>query len=115
MAIGYPRTDAEIAAGVTPSDYAHAPYDVQRQGAKGDGGTPDDAAFSAEFTAADGREVTAKALGGTYRFSASLTTSGNVVLTGDGMLNGVPKTTLEFAATPGATTGQWDFTAATSY
>jgi lysophospholipase L1-like esterase len=40
------QTAAEIAAGVTPTNYAYAPYDVRRYGAKGDGSTNDTAAFT---------------------------------------------------------------------
>lgn len=40
----YPRTAAEIAAGVTPVNYAYVPGDIRRYGAKIDGSTDDTAA-----------------------------------------------------------------------
>jgi len=48
----YPRTAAEIAAGVTPVNYAYAPGDVRRYGAKIDGSTDDTAAFVASIAQA---------------------------------------------------------------
>lgn len=42
----YARTAAEIAAGVTPTDYRYAPGDVRRYGAALDGVTNDTSAFS---------------------------------------------------------------------
>lgn len=42
----YPRTLPEIAAGVTPVNYAYPPYDVRRYGAVGDGVTNDSPAFN---------------------------------------------------------------------
>lgn len=42
----WPRTAAEIAAAVTPSDYAYAPGDVRRYGAALDGTTDDTAALT---------------------------------------------------------------------
>lgn len=41
----YPQTAAEIAAGVTPTDYAHEPGDVRRYGFTGDGSTDNTTAF----------------------------------------------------------------------
>jgi hypothetical protein len=43
----YAQTPAEIAATVTPVNYAYAPGNVLRYGAKGDGTTDDTAAFQA--------------------------------------------------------------------
>jgi hypothetical protein len=45
-AILYPRTAAEIAASVTPTNYAYPPGDVRRYGAVGDGSTSDTTAFT---------------------------------------------------------------------
>lgn len=43
----HPRTSAEIAAGVTPTDYSYEPGDVRRYGATGDGTTDDTTAIQA--------------------------------------------------------------------
>jgi len=109
------RTDPEIAALVTPVNFSIQPYDVRRQDAKGDGATNDGTAFANEFSAAAGREVTAKALNGTYRFSGSLATTGSFSIRGEGSSGGRVKACLEFSASPGAATAQWNFTGATAY
>lgn len=113
--IGFGRTDPEASASVTPVNYQIQPYDVVRQGAKGDGSTSDMTAFTQSISAASGREVRARSLNGTYRFPAALATSGNVTVRGEGTSGGRVKARMEFAATPGAAVAQWDFTAATSY
>lgn len=51
-ALFYPRTAAEIAASVTPSDYEYPPGDVRRYGATGDGITDDTTALQAAFNVA---------------------------------------------------------------
>lgn len=56
------RTAAEIAAGITPNNYAYAPLDVRRYGAKGDGVTDDRAAIKTAWT------VAKQAGGGTIAF-----------------------------------------------
>jgi hypothetical protein len=48
--IRWDRTDAEIAAAVTPSNYSHPPGDVRRYGAVGDGSNDDTSALNAAFT-----------------------------------------------------------------
>jgi hypothetical protein len=47
----YPRTTAEIDAGVTPTAYAHAPYKFRRQGALGNASADDGSAIEASLTA----------------------------------------------------------------
>ncbi|MGH7743932.1 MAG: hypothetical protein ACREQ5_03820 [Candidatus Dormibacteria bacterium] len=49
-AILYPQTAAEIAAGVTPTNYAYATWDVRRLGIVGDGVTDDTAALQRCYT-----------------------------------------------------------------
>ena len=56
-ALLYPRTAAEIAAGVTPTNYAYNPRDIRRMGAVGDGVTDDTAAFTRAFSAANEKEI----------------------------------------------------------
>lgn len=46
----YPRTSAEIAAGVTPTNYFYQPGDVRRYGVLGDGMTNDTVAFQRALT-----------------------------------------------------------------
>lgn len=55
-----PRTAAEIAAGITPTNYGYAPGDVRRYGVVGDNSTNDTAAFQAALNAAaDGGSLSA--------------------------------------------------------
>lgn len=49
----YPRTAAEITAGVTPTNYAYPPGDVRRYGAVGDGITNDAPAIQSAINAAN--------------------------------------------------------------
>lgn len=53
----YPRTAAEIAAGVTPTLYFYPPGDVRRYGAVGDGITDDSFAFQQALSVAQFYEV----------------------------------------------------------
>lgn len=46
----YPRTAAEITAGITPSDFAYPTWDVRRMGVVGDGTTDDTTALQRCFT-----------------------------------------------------------------
>lgn len=62
-AILYPRTAAEISAGVTPTNYAYPPGDVRRYGAVGDDSTDCTAAIQAAISV--GGDV--YFVGGTYR------------------------------------------------
>lgn len=52
----YPRTAAEIAAGITPTDYGYAPGDVRRYGAVGDGVADDTVAWANCAAANAGRK-----------------------------------------------------------
>lgn len=69
----YPRTDAEVSASVTPSDYTYPPGDVRRYGAVLDGTTDDTAALQAcaDFCYASG--VPMKGAEGTAKISSTLT------------------------------------------
>ena len=64
----YPQTPAEVAAGVTPVNYAYPPGDVRRYGAVGDGETDDSAAINAALKA--NQSVYAPA--GTYAVKSSI-------------------------------------------
>lgn len=67
----FPRTAAEIAAGVMPTNYLYAPGDVRRYGAVGDGVTDDRAAIQTAITVARNSSTSAGARvfipRGTYR------------------------------------------------
>jgi len=68
----YPQTAAELAAGVTPSNYAYPPGDVRRYGAVGDGTTNDTTAL-ANALLVGGRLMLTP--GATYLVSSQLTIS----------------------------------------
>lgn len=53
----YPQTAAEIAAGVTPTDYAYEPGDVRRNGAVGDGVTDDTNALKNTIASSSGKTI----------------------------------------------------------
>ena len=89
----YPRTAAEIAAGVTPTNYGYAPGNVLRYGAIGDGVADDTAAFQSALSAAESATRTSGATGIVYlpapkvRYtlaSGNLSITSNVVIQGDG-------------------------------
>jgi hypothetical protein len=81
------RTPAEVTAGVTPVNYAYAPGDVRRYGAKGDGTSDDSAPIQTAVTvmAVYGGEVFLSSPNG-QSYSTGTTTinvSSNVYLVGD--------------------------------
>lgn len=89
----YPRTAAEIAAGVTPTNYLYAPGDVRRYGAVGDNSTDCTTAIQSAIdvaksaTAGSGGEVYLPK--GDYRITAPLNMTGlffaqNVSMRGEG-------------------------------
>ena len=63
----YPRTSAEVSAGVTPTDYSYPPGDVRRYGAVGDNVTDDSVAIRNAISVLD------QAGGGDLIFGAGLT------------------------------------------
>jgi hypothetical protein len=114
-----PRTAAENAAGVTPTDYAYPAdpsRDARRDGPASDGATDDSTEVERSFAAASGREVVFPFANTTsYRFTGNLETSGSVAARGIGRASAHPGTRFQFSAHPGATVAQWDFTGATSF
>ena len=70
-AILYPRTAAEVAAGVTPTSYSYPAGDVRRYGAVGDGVTDDTTAFYSAIASVTGEIV----------FDPSKTYAVNLVIT----------------------------------
>jgi hypothetical protein len=75
----YPQTAAEIAAGVTPTDYGYAPGDVRRYGFNGDGGTTDNTiAFQAALNGNAGFcPVTVPNMGGYAKLTGRITAPAN--------------------------------------
>jgi hypothetical protein len=90
----YPRTAAEIAAGVTPTNYAYPPGDVRRYGAVGDGVTDDGAAIQTAINvmAVGGGVVYLPA--SVYIFASPITLAKNVIYRGDGKSIDVAKSTV---------------------
>lgn len=82
----YPRTTAEITAGVTPTYYGYPPGDVRRYGATGDGTTDDTVAVQKAFTVAQVAGGLISIPRGAYRITSSitLTNAGGIVVQGEG-------------------------------
>lgn len=83
------RTPAEVAAGVTPVNYAFPPGNVLRYGATGNGVTDDTAAIqaaagAASFSSAAGKYVYLPAVSASYLVSAQITIPSGVTVYGDG-------------------------------
>lgn len=78
----YPRTQAEIDAGITPTNTSVEPYDARRYGATGDGSTDDGAALQRWLTASAGR--TAYLPAGIYKISTQLNAPTRTLIRGDG-------------------------------
>ena len=75
------RTAAEIAAGVTPTNFAYAPYNAFRYGATGNGVTDDTAALQRWLNASIGQYAILPA--GTYLISSQLTAGSSTRIFGD--------------------------------
>jgi hypothetical protein len=89
---------------------------VKEFGAVDDNSTNSVTAFGSAFTAASGKMVDVPGTTSAYRFTAGLTSNGNLALQGDGgVVGGVPKTALKFSATGSSSTVQWDFSGGDSY
>lgn len=88
----YPQTAAEIAAGVTPVNYAYAPGNAFRYGATGDGATDDTAALQSWLDVAEQLGFGYLPSGNYKATSLTLTLTGNritqsVLIHGDGPVN----------------------------
>ena len=79
----YPITAAEVAAGVTPTDYGYKPGDVRRYGFNGDSGTTDNtSAFQAALTANAGYcPVVVPNMGGYAKLTGRVTAPANTTIT----------------------------------
>lgn len=75
IAATYAQTAAELAAGVTPTNYGYPPGNVFRYGAKGDGVTDDTAAIQAAITALASTGGTCWFPPGTYKITSQVTVS----------------------------------------
>jgi Pectate lyase superfamily protein len=113
----YARTAAEIAAGVTPVNYAYAPYDCKRYGARGDGTTDDTAALTTWLSLANNNLTSLYLSPGTYKVTSTLVIPGNnITIYGAGVwasqincaITGNPANPLfSWTANAGGTTGQF--------
>lgn len=88
----YPRTTAEIAAGVTPTDYGWPTRNVMRYGADPTGAVASDAAFAAAMTVAAASPVAAvvTAPEGLFKLSLALSLPTFVSFHGAGQFTVVP-------------------------
>ncbi len=85
----YARTSAEIAAGVTPVDYAYPPGDVRRYGALGDGSANDAPAIQNAIDAAPANAAVylpPNASGQFYKLNSGLTITKPIRFIGSGPL-----------------------------
>lgn len=80
---GYPRTAAEIAAGVTPVDYSYEPGDVRRYGADITGSNDSGTAIQNAISQCAQAGGSAVRLIGTLKFAATLTYSTGVTIFGE--------------------------------
>lgn len=83
----YPRTAAEIAAGVTPVNFSYAPNNVKRYGAIGNGSTDDTAAIRVALNYAGANGLTSLFFPeGNYKITSTLVIPGeNITLYGEGV------------------------------
>jgi hypothetical protein len=81
----YARTAAEIAASVTPVNYAYAPYDLRRYGADPTGVVPSDTAMGSAISVCNVGGVI-RAPAGTYLFNNPIVITGKsgITIEGDG-------------------------------
>jgi hypothetical protein len=82
----YPRTAAEISAGVTPTDYAYQIFDLRRYGADPTGNAFSDSAMSSAISVCGSTGGTILAPAGVYKFSSAISLSQKTAITiqGDG-------------------------------
>lgn len=80
----YPRTAAEIAATVTPTNYAYVAGDVRRYGAVGDGSTSDQTAFANAALVSATHEMVIPPASTRYRLTAEITLPDNAMIRGCG-------------------------------
>lgn len=84
----FARTDAEITAGITPSNYAYPPYDARRYGVVDDDGVSDQTAALQRWLDASAGRVAYLPAGG-YRITARLHVPNSTWIIGDGRENSV--------------------------
>lgn len=83
----WPRTAAEISAGVTPTNYAYQPYTPERYGAVGDGSTNDTVAVQAAFSAVPEHETVRLSRNYAIKNSGcTITDKSNICVVGPGMM-----------------------------
>lgn len=86
-----PQTPGEAAAGVTPTNYWYAAYNVLRYGADRTGASASDTAFTNAVRAAEaGFNETVEVPEGTYRITGTVTIHGGVKLRGRGSSGSTP-------------------------
>lgn len=97
----YARTAAEIAAGVTPTNYAYAPGDVRRYGADPTGVADSTTALQNCANGCGG--VMTYPQGATFLVSGQITTPANTVMYGNGSTINAPTTGFHVFVCKGAT------------
>jgi hypothetical protein len=76
----YPRTQAEVTAGVTPTNHAHVEGDLRRYGAKGNGATDDSVAWQTAVNVGLARIPK----GYTFKIVTGATRTGQILIYGEG-------------------------------
>lgn len=107
-ALFYPRTAAEIAAGVTPTDYAYPPLDIRRYGGDPTGGGNSDTALASAISVCGTNGGVIVAPSGAYVFASaiSLNVKRGIIIQGEGSQTsgGQPATRFTYSGTG---TGVW--------
>lgn len=81
----YARTAAEIAAGVTPVNYAYAPGDVRRYGATGNGSTDDSTSFANAALVSGTHPMLIPWTAGGYKVTSPFVLPANATMQGIGL------------------------------
>jgi len=99
--IRYPRTAAEVAAGVTPESEAYAPLDLRRYGADASGSKACDLAMAKAITVCGANGGVVAAPAGLYAFADQISLAGkrSIIISGEGASTGGAQAATRFTYT----------------